>query len=134
MTAPMPELVRPMLATLGELPPSSRDGEYAYEMKWDGVRAVLYVGDGRLRVVSRNDRDVAVSYPELGGVEQALSQHQAVLDGEIIALDPSTGRVSFGVLQQRMHVQDRTRAGRLAERFPVAFLAFDVLFLDGRVT
>ena len=72
-------------------------------MKWDGVRAVVYV-DGDVRVLTRNDREVAATYPELRGLADALAGRPLVLDGEIVALDEA-GRPSFGQLQARMHVQ-----------------------------
>lgn len=61
----MPDLVRPMLATPGEMPPDGRDASFAYEMKWDGVRAVVYVDGGRVRAMTRNDLEVSATYPEL---------------------------------------------------------------------
>jgi bifunctional non-homologous end joining protein LigD len=131
---PMPELVRPMLATLGQLPPASEDDSFGYEMKWDGVRAVVYVDGGTVRVVTRNDREVSASYPELRGLGEALGSTRVVLDGEIVAVDRLTGRISFAALQERMHVQDAARARRLAERVPVTYLVFDLLYLDGRST
>jgi bifunctional non-homologous end joining protein LigD len=54
----MPELIRPMLATLGQLPPDNEDPQFGYEMKWDGLRAVAYVDRDRLRMLTRNDREV----------------------------------------------------------------------------
>ena len=75
-----------MLATAAsELP--EPDEDWAYEFKWDGVRAVVYVDGGRARALSRTDRDVTASYPELRGLGEALGSLQAVLDGEIVALD-----------------------------------------------
>ncbi|MHB8681547.1 MAG: non-homologous end-joining DNA ligase [Acidimicrobiales bacterium] len=129
---PLPELVRPMLATAGTLP--SSDAGWGFEFKWDGVRAVAYVEGGRLgKLLSRNDRDVAAGYPELRGLGDALGSRPAVLDGEIVAFDDD-GHPSFGALQERMHVADAVKARRLAERIPVAYLVFDVLHLDGRST
>ncbi len=128
---PLPELIRPMLCRPGDLP--ERDAGLAYEMKWDGVRAVAYVDGGRVRYVSRNDLDVTVSYPELRGLGDALASHPAVVDGEIVALDDG-GRPSFRLLQQRMHVADAARARRLADTVPVSYMIFDVLHLDGRST
>ncbi len=129
---PMPELIRPMLATAGRLPPLAEEERWAFEMKWDGVRAVVYVEGGRVvRLLSRNDRDVASSYPELRGLGEALGSTAAVLDGEIVAFD-DRGRPSFGTLQQRMHVGIPSRS--LVRDVPVMFLAFDVLWLDGRAT
>ncbi len=80
--APLPELIKPMLAVAGPLPEGD---EWAYEMKWDGVRAVTYVEGGRVRAMSRNDRDVTVSYPELRAMGLAIGSTQCVLDGEIVA-------------------------------------------------
>ncbi len=120
-----------MLAVLADrLPPE--DGSWAYEMKWDGVRAVLYADGERLKAMSRNDIDMIGSYPELVELAAALPAG-TVLDGEIVALDRS-GRPSFEQLQARMHVGDAQRAERLAETAPVTFMAFDLLRLEGRST
>jgi bifunctional non-homologous end joining protein LigD len=127
---PLPELVRPMLAVPGELPPPAEDDSWRYELKWDGVRAVAYVQHGDVRLVSRNDLDVSRSYPEVLAVPAALRDAAAVLDGELVTFDPS-GRPSFGRLQERMHVADVAAARRLAERVPVVYLVFDVLHLRG---
>jgi len=117
-----------MLATLSRtLPPAHTDALFGYEMKWDGVRAVCYVDGLDLRILSRSDRDISGSYPELQSIAPALDGRRAVLDGEIVALDPATGQVSFGTLQQRMHVVDPTRAARLARQVPALFLAFSGL-------
>ncbi|GIG22072.1 hypothetical protein Cch01nite_27960 [Cellulomonas chitinilytica] len=128
---PLPDLVRPMLATPGELPED--DDGWAFEMKWDGVRAVAYVDGGRVRLMSRNDLDVTRSYPEIAGLGEQLGSVQAVLDGELVTFD-ERGAPHFGRLQQRMHVQDPAAARRLAKTVPVVYLVFDVLHLDGRPT
>jgi len=126
----LPALVKPMLAVPGELPCADQD-DWAYEMKWDGVRAVVYIDGGRARVMSRNDRDITVSYPELRELGAALGTTQVVLDGEIVAFD-GQGRPSFSTLQQRMHIGDAAVARRLASRVPVVYVIFDLLHLDGR--
>jgi bifunctional non-homologous end joining protein LigD len=131
--SPLPELIRPMLATLGPLPPAKEDDGYAYEMKWDGVRLVLYVSGGRVRAMTRNDREVSATYPELRGLGASLGVRECVLDGEVVALD-ADGRPSFGALQPRMHVTGATAVRRLVEQIPVTYLIFDVLHLDGRST
>ena len=123
------ELVRPMLATPGELPGPDQEDRWAFEMKWDGVRAVVYCDRGELAVRTRNDREVAATYPELAGLAKALDRHRLVLDGEIVAFDRH-GRPSFGELQARMHVHAPSRA--LLSSVPVSLLAFDLLHLDGR--
>ena len=126
--ASLPVLIKPMLATPGELP--RRDDGWAFEFKWDGVRAVAYVDGGRLRLMSRNDRDITASYPELRHVAEQLGSRDAVLDGEVVAFD-GQGRPSFAALQTRMHVADESKARRLAQEIPVAYVVFDLLFLDG---
>ncbi len=87
---------------------------------------------GRLRLTSRNGRDITASYPDLQPLAEALAGHRVVLDGEIVAF--AAGRPDFGLLQQRMHVADAARARRLARRVPVALVVFDLLYLDGRLT
>jgi len=127
---PLPQIIRPMLAVLRDELPRDQD-KWAYEFKWDGVRATVYVDGGRPRVLSRNDRDVTGSYPELRGLAESLGARQVILDGEIVALDAS-GRPSFEALQSRMHVTNAAQVRRLMTQTPVTFLAFDVLHLDGR--
>jgi bifunctional non-homologous end joining protein LigD len=114
-------LVRPMLATLGALPATPGWG---YELKWDGVRAIVYLDRGALRLMSRNDRDVAVSYPEIGELAEVFGRERLILDGEIVALGPE-GTPSFSLLQQRMHVF--TPSSGLLARVPVRLYVFDVL-------
>jgi bifunctional non-homologous end joining protein LigD len=127
---PMPAHLKPMLASPGQLPGVDDEADWAFEMKWDGVRAVVYVDHGSVRVLTRNDREVAATYPELRGLGEVFGARRVVLDGEIVALD-ERGRPSFGELQARMHVQRPSRA--LLDRVPVTFLAFDLLYDDGEL-
>jgi bifunctional non-homologous end joining protein LigD len=126
---PMPEQLVPMLARAGGLP--ARDEGWAYEVKWDGVRAVCFSEPGRMRFVTRNGNDVTARYPELARLNRALSMHRAILDGEVVAFD-AEGRPSFGALQGRMHLTREGAVRRLAKEAPVNYLAFDLLWLDGR--
>lgn len=126
----LPALVRPMLAVLRDEVPRD-DDLYGFEFKWDGVRAVVYVEGGRPRVLSRNDRDVTATYPELRELAAAVGARQMVLDGEIVAFDDN-GRPSFGALQARMHVTNAAQVRRLTTSTPITYLVFDVLHLDGR--
>jgi bifunctional non-homologous end joining protein LigD len=127
--SPLPQYVAPMLATLGALPET--DKGWGYEMKWDGVRAIVRVEGGRATATSRNEHDITVSYPELRALGEQLGSTQVLLDGEIVSFDQA-GRPSFAQLQQRMHVASAASARRLAASAPVVYLAFDVLHLDGR--
>jgi bifunctional non-homologous end joining protein LigD len=125
---PMPSKIVPMLARAGTLPKD--DGRWAYEIKWDGVRAVAYSQPGELRLESRSLKDITDTYPELYRLGDALGSHSAVLDGEIVAFDDA-GRPSFAALSQRIHTPTRARAKRQAKDTPVTYLIFDVLWLDG---
>ena len=126
-----PRRVAPMLATPGSLPPASQDRQWAFEVKWDGVRAICEIDGGRITLWSRNDRDITVSYPEVRGLGAQLGTTQAVLDGELAVLDQNQ-RSSFSRLQPRMHVASASEARRLADQDPVVYLIFDLLYLDGR--
>ena len=106
---PAPKYLPPMLAVLGELPPAAQDERWAYEMKWDGMRAIVRVEAGELTLFSRNDRDVTVSYPELLPLATVFGAEQAILDSEIVAFD-DRGRPSFRLLQDRMHIASAAQA------------------------
>jgi bifunctional non-homologous end joining protein LigD len=122
-----------MAATLLPKGLPSPDEAYAYEFKWDGVRALTYVRNGEVHVESRNLLDVTGQYPELKAVAEKLDRRTAVIDGEIVALDKK-GRPSFQLLQGRMHVGSAVEVQRRMAETPVAYLVFDVLYLDGKST
>jgi bifunctional non-homologous end joining protein LigD len=125
---PMPDRIEPMLARTGPLPPEN--GRWAYEIKWDGVRAIGYVAGGRLRLASRNGRDITPRYPELRELGRALAGHEAIIDGEVVAFGED-GRPSFQLLQRRMHLTSEHAVRRLSQSEPVAYIVFDLLWLDG---
>jgi bifunctional non-homologous end joining protein LigD len=125
---PMPDKIVPMMARLADLPRD--DGDWAYEIKWDGVRAIAHSEPGRLRFHSRNLHEITARYPELARLNRALSHHRAILDGEVVALD-AEGRPNFGALQRRMHLSAEGAVRRLARDAPVTYMIFDLLWLDG---
>ena len=125
----MPESLVPMLASTGTALPD-RPEEWAYEFKWDGVRALVYVDGGRARAQSRNLLDITGSYPELVEMGKAIGSRRLVLDGEMVVFD-DTGRSDFGLLQQRMKLTGEA-VKRVARTYPVVYLVFDVLYADGR--
>jgi bifunctional non-homologous end joining protein LigD len=129
----MPEQVRPMEpAPAARLP--ADDEAWAYELKWDGLRAVGYVSGGRLELKSDEDRDITASFPELRALAEMLAPIECVLDGQIVAFDPD-GRMSQEALRSRLGATADTAAGRrLASRVPVHYLVFDLLWLDGKST
>jgi bifunctional non-homologous end joining protein LigD len=126
---PLPDRIAPMLAVAGTLP--SGDQGWAYEVKWDGIRAIVYVEGGRVRALGRSGQDITARYPELRETGEQLGARPAVLDGEVIALGPD-GRPSFGQLQQRMHLSGSAEIARTARQVPVSYVVFDVLHLDGQ--
>ena len=115
-----------MLAVTGPLP--SGEG-WAYELKWDGVRALAVLAGDRVRLYARSGAEITAAYPELGSLAEVAAD--AVLDGEIVVLDAAS-RPSFAALAERMHVRDRARATSLAAATPVTYMIFDLLELDGR--
>jgi bifunctional non-homologous end joining protein LigD len=125
---PLPSQVRPMLASLGSLP-SSDDG-WAYEIKWDGVRAIAFVDGGRARLQSRNDKELTKSFPEFRSLGEYLGARPCVLDGEIVVLGDE-GRPDFGRLQHRLHVTSPTAVRTQQATSPAMYVIFDVLHLDG---
>jgi bifunctional non-homologous end joining protein LigD len=127
---PLPAALRPMLATLSTVPPPD-DGRWALEFKWDGVRALAFVERGQVRLMSRTERDITVTYPELTGLGHATDRKQLLLDGEIVVFGED-GWPSFEGLQPRMHVSDAAAAKLLAGHNPVTYLVFDLLQMDGR--
>ena len=125
----MPGL-KPMLATLGTRADVNDDAEWAFEMKWDGVRAIAEVTPEGTRLISRNGNDMTTAYPELQELGDRLNGERAVLDGEIVALNKA-GRPDFGLLQPRMNLSRAKDAEAAAAKTPVQFMAFDLLWLDG---
>src|SRR6266403_735387 len=124
--AAMPSRVEPMLATLADRPFS--DPNWLFEIKWDGVRALARIESGDLALRSRNAIDITKRYPELASLPDALASRQAIIDGEIVALD-AQGHSSFERLQERMHV--RAPSENLASQIPAVYFAFDLLYCDG---
>ena len=127
---PMPERIVPMLARATDAVPRP-EADWSFELKWDGVRAIAYARPGRLRLESRNQREITDSYPEVRGLVRDLGMHEAVLDGEIVAFD-DTGGPSFERLQSRMHVASAAAIRRLQASIPVVYAIFDLLYLDGQ--
>jgi bifunctional non-homologous end joining protein LigD len=127
---PLPAGIRPMFA-VSRVDPPHDERNWALEMKWDGVRALAYVERGRVRLMSRTERDITVTYPELAGLGAATAHKQLLLDGEIVVFGEH-GWPRFEAIQPRMHVSSPSQAAMLAGQTPVTYLVFDLLQLDGR--
>ena len=124
--AAMPSRFEPMLASIAEHPFS--DPHWLFEIKWDGVRALAWIDNGGLTLRARHGADITARYPEFTGLPAAISARQAILDGEIAALD-ERGHSDFGRLQERMHV--RAPSENLVSRVPAVYFIFDLLYCDG---
>src|SRR5664279_1048086 len=118
--------MRPMLASAGTVIPGGP--QWAHEIKWDGMRVLADVADGRLRLWSRNENDVTSTFPELSTLAGSGMPDDMLLDGEVVALD--AGRPSFSALSERMHISNVRKARRLAVARPVTFMVFDLLRLE----
>ena len=125
--APMPSWIPPMLATLTDQLPTH--GKWIYEPKLDGVRALIYVSRGTVRIYSRNQKLFNDAYPELMDALSDAVRGDAVLDGEIVAFDPERGITSFARLQQRMQLRDPVRARR--SQVAVQLYLFDCMYYEG---
>lgn len=120
-----PPPTNPMLATLTGK--AFDDPDWLFEPKWDGIRALAICSD-TTRLITRNDKDVTVAYPELAKLHDRVVALDAILDGEIVTLED--GVPSFQKLQQRMHLRDPGRIEQVMKSIPVAYMVFDVLFVD----
>jgi bifunctional non-homologous end joining protein LigD len=124
----MPREIHPMLATLVE--EAFDDPQWLYEVKWDGYRAVAFIHEGKARMVSRNQNDLTGEFTEIAQAMESLAVENAILDGEVVALDEE-GRPSFSLMQQRTGM---TQPGARTSRnraVPIVYYAFDLLHLDG---
>jgi bifunctional non-homologous end joining protein LigD len=125
---PMPTAIHPMLATPVDKP---FDGtEWLFEIKWDGYRAIAFIDEGKLRLVSRNQNDLTARFPELKDLPKSVRAKAAILDGEVVALDDE-GRASFSLMQQRTGFRPGGKRVATKAGVPVLYYAFDLLYLDG---
>ncbi len=112
------KFIEPMKAKLVAAPPAN--GDWIYELKFDGFRALAMKSGSNVELRSRNDKDLTARFREIAEAIATLPLRSAILDGEIVALD-SQGRPSFQMLQ----------AQETGERPPLAFYAFDLLLVEG---
>jgi len=115
---PMPKSLEPMKAQLVEKP--FDDERWLFEVKWDGIRLISFIDDGKVRLQTRAGRTVDDEYPQLQAISRLVNARQAILDGEIVALDEE-GRPSFQLLQNR---------GK--QEHPMQYVVFDIVYFDGQ--
>ena len=125
-----PKNYKPMLLKEVDFVPGSKD--YIYELKYDGIRAIIYVTKTKIKIITRNGNDVTKLYPELETIKDIAKNNVLVLDGEIVAF--KDGKPSFSELQKRSHLKDRNKILEMEKNVPVAFIAFDILYKNKDLT
>ena len=121
--------IEPMLSHGTPKPPSS--GDYLYEVKWDGIRAMVALDEGEVRIRSRSQRDISKMFPEFLIPDQAFRATSALFDVEIVCLDAAGKPVFIDVIHR---LQQTTEGGvaRVRAKHPAVCYVFDCLYLDGR--
>lgn len=121
--------IQPMLARSADKPPSSPD--FCYEVKWDGLRAMISLDEGEIRIRGRNGMDLTNKFPELLDSDQSFRATSALFDGEIVCLDPD-GKPNFKNVISRMQQSSPAAVERSRSKYPAVCYVFDCLYLDGR--
>ena len=120
--------IRPMMAKTGD--PFDSNNHF-FELKWDGLRALMFLQNGKLELQNRNLRDVTASYPEIQTITKRIKAKKAIIDGEIVVLSKK-GTPDFGKLQNRFGIEDPKRVETARSANPVTYVAFDLLHLNGK--
>ena len=119
---------QPMLAKSLKVPPS---GDFLYEVKWDGIRAIFVLNEGELTIYSKNGNDITDKFPELNTPHEAFRANNGVFDGEIVCLDEH-GKANFSKVIKRLMTKKGMKAEYLAKKSTAYAYLFDCLYLDGR--
>jgi bifunctional non-homologous end joining protein LigD len=125
---PMPTSIYPMLAE--SIPEPFDSPDWLFEIKWDGYRAVAFLENGKVRLVSRNQNELTARYPELKDMAGFVKAKHAILDGEVVAIDEH-GKPSFSLMQQRTGFRPGGKRGPTNADVPVLYYAFDLIYADG---
>ena len=120
--------IKPMMAKTGD--PFDSDNHF-FELKWDGLRALMFLQNGKLELQNRNLRDVTASYPEIQTITKRIRAKRAIIDGEVVVLSKK-GTPDFGKLQNRFGIEDPKRVETARSANPVTYVAFDLLHLNGK--
>ncbi len=120
---------KPMLLNTLEKPFRSKD--YIFELKFDGVRALVFVSPNSISIQSRNGSDLTPLFPELEPIKERV-QNKVIFDGEIVLFEK--GKPSFKALQKRLHLKNKQKIHLEASKNPVVFVVFDILYEDKDLT
>ena len=119
-----------MLLKEVDKPFNSKD--YIYEIKYDGIRALIYASDKEFKIITRNGNNVANIYPELKDIQKLVGKHKVIFDGEIVAF--KNRKPSFSELQHRNNLKNKSKINSLLSEIPICFIAFDIIYLDKALT
>jgi bifunctional non-homologous end joining protein LigD len=125
-SAPMPDEISVTLAKLGDK--AFSDPNWLFEIKWDGIRTIAFIQNGKVRLFARSQRDVTAEYPEFQDLAKHVRAGTAILDGEIVTLD-ANGRSDFQKLQNRFGVSKPSP--KLIQSVPLTYYVFDLLYCNG---
>lgn len=125
--------VVPMRAEPGDVPVDGEGGRWAYERRWNGVRAIVTDDTGRVVITDARARDISIHFPEVRRIGRAIGHRELILDGVIVPVDPDDGRVlhTRSGLGRRLRIRSDSGARNAGRTAPVVFMAFDVLWNDG---
>jgi len=124
------KILSPML--LKEVDKPFKDDNYIFELKYDGIRTLLYVSSKTFKLITRNGNDLANIYPELKSVQNIVGKHKVIFDGEIVAF--KNGKPSFSELQHRNHLKNISKIKLMINEIPVCFVVFDIIYFDKDLT
>ncbi|MBL7857482.1 MAG: non-homologous end-joining DNA ligase [Cyclobacteriaceae bacterium] len=124
------DTIQPMLSDTAAVPPVG--DEYMYEVKWDGIRALLAIEDGQVQIRSRNQNDISKQFPELLIADKAFRCTNGLFDAEIVCLD-KTGKPEFKKVIHRLMSSGDTNIQKNSKSNPAYCYIFDCLYLDGRL-
>ena len=124
----MPTSIYPMLAE--SIPEPFDSPDWLFEIKWDGYRAVAFIEKGKVRLVSRNQNELTARYPELKDMAGFVKASNAIIDGEVVAIDEH-GKPSFSLMQQRTGFRPGGKRAPTNADVPVLYYAFDLIYADG---
>lgn len=122
--------LRPML--LKEVAKPFDNSNYLYELKYDGIRILLYVNNLSIKCITRNGHDVSNLYPELASIKKLTYSKNIIFDGEIVAF--KNNKPSFSELQKRSHLKNKKKIEIMANEIPIAFIVFDILYENKNLT
>ena len=117
---------------LKEVDKPFKDDNYIFELKYDGIRTLLYVSPKTFKLITRNGNDVASNFPEFKSIQKIVGKKKVIFDGEIVAF--KNGKPSFSELQHRNHLKNKSKIKLMINEIPVCFVVFDIIYFDKDLT